>query len=87
MLPLLLTVEKGQGNQLLIIAPSQELAMQIAEVARTWAKPLQLKVQTLIGGANVSRQIDKLKKRPEVLIGTPGRILELMKNKKSKLSC
>lgn len=61
MLPLLLTVEKGQGNQLLIIAPSQELAMQIAEVARTWAKPLQLKVQTLIGGANVSRQIDKLK--------------------------
>ena len=84
MLPL--TVEKGQGNQLLIIAPSQELAMQIAEVARTWAKPLQLKVQTLIGGANVSRQIDKLK-RPEVLIGTPGRILELMKNKKSKLSC
>lgn len=72
MLPLLLTVEKGQGNQLLIIAPSQELAMQIAEVARTWAKPLQLTVQTLIGGgANVSRQIDKLKKRPEVLIGTP----------------
>lgn len=62
MLPLLLTVEKGQGNQLLIIAPSQELAMQIAEVARTWAKPLQLTVQTLIGGANVSRQIDKLKK-------------------------
>lgn len=61
MLPLLLTVEKGQGNQLLIIAPSQELAMQIAEVARTWAKPLQLTVQTLIGGANVSRQIDKLK--------------------------
>ncbi|MBB6725723.1 DEAD/DEAH box helicase, partial [Proteus mirabilis] len=84
MLPLLLTVEKGQGNQLLIIAPSQELAMQIAEVARTWAKPLQLTVQTLIGGANVSRQIDKLKKRPEVLIGTPGRILELMKNKKVK---
>ncbi|MGQ4819311.1 DEAD/DEAH box helicase, partial [Enterococcus faecium] len=68
----------------LIIAPSQELAMQIAEVARTWAKPLQLTVQTLIGGANVSRQIDKLKKRPEVLIGTPGRILELMKNKKVK---
>lgn len=65
MLPLLLTVEKGQGNQLLIIAPSQELAMQIAEVARTWAKPLQLKVQTLIGGANVSRQIDKLKNVPK----------------------
>lgn len=69
---------------MLIIAPSQELAMQTAEAARTWAKPLQSKVQTLIGGADASRQIDKLKKRPEVLIGTPGRILELVKNKKVK---
>lgn len=84
LLPLLLNVEKGQGNQLLILAPSQELAMQIAKVAREWAQLLGLTTQTLIGGANVARQIDKLKKRPEILIGTPGRVLELMKNKKVK---
>ena len=60
MLPLLLTVEKDRKS-IVDYCSVSKLAMQIAEVARTWAKPLQLKVQTLIGGANVSRQIDKLK--------------------------
>ncbi|WP_430607378.1 hypothetical protein IGJ55_000810 [Enterococcus sp. AZ170] len=83
-LPLLLNVEKGQGSQLLILAPSQELAVQISQVVRDWATLLHLKTQTLIGGANVGRQIEKLKKKPEILIGTPGRVLELIKTKKIK---
>lgn len=83
-LPLLLTVEKDQNSQLLILAPSQELAMQISQVTREWATLLQLKTQTLIGGANVSRQVEKLKKKPEILVGTPGRVLELIKSKKIK---
>nr|WP_086329337.1 DEAD/DEAH box helicase [Enterococcus sp. 4G2_DIV0659]OTO09707.1 hypothetical protein A5880_000387 [Enterococcus sp. 4G2_DIV0659] len=83
-LPLLLNVEKNQGSQLLILAPSQELGMQIGQVVREWAALLQLKTQTLIGGANTSRQIEKLKKKPEILVGTPGRILELIKTKKIK---
>lgn len=83
-LPLLLNVEKDQGNQLLILAPSQELAMQITEVVRVWASLLQLKTQALIGGANVNRQVEKLKKKPEILVGTPGRVLELIKAKKIK---
>ncbi|MGC6767176.1 DEAD/DEAH box helicase [Enterococcus sp. LJL51] len=84
LLPLLLQINKGEGSQLLILAPSQELAMQIGQVAQEWAQPLQLKVQRLIGGANVNRQIEKLKKKPEVLIGTPGRIMELIRAKKIK---
>lgn len=84
LLPLLLNVEKGEGNQLLILLPSQELASQVAEVVREWIKPLDIKIQTIIGGANVSRQIERLKKRPEVLVGTPGRVLELIKTKKIK---
>lgn len=83
-LPLLLNVEKEQGNQLLILAPSQELAVQISQVVRDWASLLQLKTQSLIGGANVGRQIEKLKKKPEILVGTPGRVLELIKTKKIK---
>ncbi|MTD37659.1 DEAD/DEAH box helicase [Erwinia sp. CPCC 100877] len=83
-LPLLLKVEKSQGSQLLILAPSQELAVQIGQVVREWAALIQLKSLTLIGGANVSRQVEKLKKKPEVLVGTPGRILELIKAKKIK---
>ena len=84
LLPLLLNVEKGEGNQLLILLPSQELASQVAEVVREWITPLDLNIQTIIGGANLSRQVDRLKKRPEVLVGTPGRVLELIKAKKIK---
>ena len=84
LLPLLLNVKKGEGNQLLILLPSQELASQVADVVRKWIKPLELNIQTIIGGANVARQIERLKKRPEVLVGTPGRVLELIKSKKIK---
>jgi superfamily II DNA/RNA helicase len=83
-LPLLLNVEKDKGSQLMILAPSQELAMQISQVVRDWASLLQLNTQLLIGGANVSRQVEKLKKKPEILVGTPGRIVELIKAKKLK---
>ena len=48
-------------------------------------KDKELKVQSLVGGANVKRQIEGLKEKPEILIGTPGRILEL-KAKKIKAS-
>ena len=84
LLPTLLKVIPGQGNQLLILVSSQELGIQVAEVARVWGKDLGLKVQSLIGGANVNRQIEKLKEKPEVLVGTPGRVNELMKQKKVK---
>ena len=43
--------------------------MQVTEVARPWAKDLGLKVQSLIGGANIKRQIEKLKQRPEIVVG------------------
>lgn len=82
--PLLLNIEKDHGSSLLILVSSQELAIQVAEVTREWAKALDLKVQSLVGGANVKRQVEGLKKRPEILVGTPGRVLELMKSKKVK---
>ena len=84
-LPLLEQLLPGDGTQLLIIAPSQELAAQITEAIRAFAKLLELNVLTIIGGANVKRQIEKLKKRPEVIVGTPGRLLNLSQDKKLKL--
>lgn len=86
LLPLLLKVEPKKGNQLLILLPTQELAMQVVLLAREWGNLLSLKIESLIGGANLNRQIERLKnKKPEVLIGTPGRILELIRTKKIKL--
>lgn len=85
LLPLLLKVQKNAGNQLLILLSSQELALQVGNTAREWAKLLGLKTQTIIGGANTTRQIEKLKQRPEVIIGTPGRVLELIRAKKIQI--
>jgi superfamily II DNA/RNA helicase len=84
LLPLLEAVKVGEGNQLLILTSSQELAMQVTQVARDWAQLLEVTVLPLIGGASTKRQIEKLKAKPEVLVGTPGRVLELIKLRKIK---
>lgn len=82
LLPSLQQVVPGQGNQLLILTSSQELAVQVYEVAKEWAQAIDLHCQSCIGGANVKRQVEQLKKKPEVIVGTPGRVLELIKAKK-----
>ena len=84
-LPSIEQIRPKSGVQLVILAPSQELAVQVAAVVKEWGKQLELTVQTMIGGANKNRQIEKLKKRPEVIVGTPGRILEIAETKKLKL--
>jgi superfamily II DNA/RNA helicase len=82
--PILPLLTPGDGEQVLVLAPSQELAMQTTRVMREWATLLDLKVLALTGGANVKRQLDALKKHPEILVGTPGRVAELVSNGKVK---
>lgn len=84
LLPLLLQVKPGEGTQLMIVTSSQELAMQVATVTRIWSQDIGLKTISLIGGANVKRQQEKLKAHPEVVVGTPGRLVELMDSRKLK---
>lgn len=84
LLPLLAQVKPKEGSQLLIVTSSQELAMQVATVAREWGSDLGLKTVSLIGGANLKRQQEKLKGHPEVLVGTLGRLVELMDSRKLK---
>ena len=71
--PSLLDVMPGDGTQLVVMAPSQELAAQITDVIREWGKLIGLNTISLIGGANIKRQIERLKKHPEIVVGTPGR--------------
>lgn len=82
LLPILASLEAGAGNQCLILATSQELAKQVADVAVEWASKVSIQVQSVIGGANANRQVEKLKNKPELIIGTPGRVLELIRAKK-----
>lgn len=71
--------------QAMIITPSQELSMQIVNVLREWTEGTDISVTQLIGGANMQRQLEKLKKKPTIVVGTPGRLNELVKNKKLKM--
>ncbi|WP_042163833.1 DEAD/DEAH box helicase [Paenibacillus gorillae] len=86
LLPMLQQLKpSSKAVQGVILAPTQELAMQIVRVAESYAEPLGLRVQQLIGGAALKRQVEKLKLHPQLVIGTPGRIHELLKLRKLKL--
>ncbi|UOQ95291.1 DEAD/DEAH box helicase [Halobacillus shinanisalinarum] len=83
--PLLEQIDPTKKHtQVLVLASSHELVMQIHQEFQLWSKNSGLTSTTLIGGANVKRQIEKLKKKPQMVIGTPGRVYELMKQKKLK---
>lgn len=86
LLPLLekIDVEK-RAVQAVIIAPSQELVMQILQEIQKWGEGSGIRAASFIGGANVKRQLEKLKKHPHIALGTPGRMLELIKQKKLKM--
>lgn len=85
-LPILERIDPKKPNtQAMIIAPSQELSMQIVNVLREWTAETDVTVTPLIGGANVQRQLEKLKKKPTIVVGTPGRLNELIKTKKLKM--
>lgn len=87
LLPMLQKLNSYSNSvQAVILAPTQELAMQIVRVAEIYAEPLNIRVQQLIGGAALKRQVEKLKLRPQLVIGTPGRMHELLKLRKLKLN-
>ena len=86
LLPLLQGIDpEKKALQALILAPSRELVMQIYEEFQKWSEGSGIQGTSLIGGANVKRQLEKLKKRPQVIVGSPGRIEELIKQKKLKM--
>ena len=77
MLPLLQRIHVDvQQEQALIIAPTRELIQQIAEEARHLGAILGVDVLPLIGGRTIEGQLQKLGRRPHVIIGTPGRLLD-----------
>lgn len=70
--------------QALILAPTHELVMQIENQIRILAQNSEVAVTSaaIIGEVNVKRQIEKLREKPHIIVGSTGRIHELIKNKK-----
>jgi superfamily II DNA/RNA helicase len=76
------------ATQVVIVAPTHELSIQIHRQCLDLAQNAGWPVRSLllIGGTSMERQIDKLKKKPHVVVGSPGRILELMRMRKLKVA-
>ena len=67
------------GLAVIIVAPGRELASQITSVTRSLLEGTDLSVQMAIGGTTYSRNLEQIRKRrPNILVGTPGRIAELV---------
>lgn len=79
---LLPTIEKLLINRgivsVLVLAPTRELAQQIDEEFRRFSAGQKLYSTLVVGGANIARQIQQVKRGPHVIIGTPGRIKDLI---------
>ncbi|RXT04910.1 DEAD/DEAH box helicase [Ammoniphilus sp. CFH 90114] len=86
LLPILEKINPDLKNlQAVVLAPSRELVMQIHEVIQKFTQTVDISSISLIGGADMKRQIEKLKKHPQIAVGTPGRIKELIQAKKLKM--
>jgi ATP-dependent RNA helicase RhlE len=78
-LPILQKLCDGQGRtpRALILTPTRELAAQVAESARDYGKYLRLRTVVVFGGVGISPQIDALRRSCDILVATPGRLLDL----------
>src|SRR5688500_7807989 len=76
MLPTLHKLREGDGLRALVLCPTRELAIQVAEASRDYAKYLQMWVGVLYGGTSVQRDIRDLRAGYDVLVATPGRLID-----------
>jgi ATP-dependent RNA helicase DeaD len=76
-LPLLQRIEPDQPFRVLILAPTRELAVQVTEDLRKQARFTPVKVITVYGGQRIRIQADRLKRNPAMVVGTPGRVMDM----------
>ena len=86
-LPILQNLEPGQSAvQGLVLVPTRELAIQVAKAIYDYGRYREARVLAVYGGQPYSRQITRLKKGIDVVVGTPGRLLDLIHQKALDLS-
>jgi ATP-dependent RNA helicase DeaD len=78
-------IEKGHGLQVLIMTPTRELALQVSDDMKNFSKYKRLNLVSVYGGVSISPQIRDLK-MADVVIGTPGRILDHLERRTINLS-
>lgn len=80
-LPLINEILKNPGKRVIILAPTRELATQIKQEFRSYTPGLKVYIALAIGGAYLREQIMDIRRDPQIIIGTPGRIKDLGQRK------
>ena len=77
-IPILQQAEKGVGTQAIILVPTRELCVQVETELKRLAQFTPIRCVAVYGGQKIAAQMKYLKHHPEVLIGTPGRVIDLL---------
>jgi len=85
-LPILQHYQPQKNPQALVLAPTRELATQVATAIMGYGKHLKARVLPVYGGQSYALQINQLRRGVDVVVGTPGRIIDLMERKVLDLS-
>lgn len=76
---------RSRSVQALVLTPTRELAMQVTQAIRQLTTDRQIYVLSVYGGQSIERQLDRLQRGCQVVVGTPGRILDMLSRKALKL--
>lgn len=74
-------INQSSKNQMLILTPTRELAAQVQEEIQSLSQGMRVYSISLIGGSNVDRDVQKLKRHHHIFVGTPGRVNDLLQRK------
>ena len=85
LIPLINKVHNNSTQKVLIIAPTRELALQIEEECNALSKSMNIFTVATIGGASIYAQTSALRRSPHFVVGTPGRLKDLLENRKLNL--
>ncbi|MFH1663625.1 MAG: DEAD/DEAH box helicase [archaeon] len=79
-IPLIQKIGEKKGSALIVV-PTRELALQVKEEIASIAVNTNVRTIAVFGGQNIKRQIELLSRKPEIVVGTPGRLLDLISRK------
>jgi len=83
-LPSLNLISKSPDAQILILTPTRELALQVCDEMKKFSKYLNITPNAIYGGESMGKQLKLLKKDNRIIVGTPGRLLDLFRSKHLK---
>jgi len=77
---------RGREPAALVLTPTRELALQVGECVKAYARRLSLRCTVVYGGVRIEPQVDRLKRGVDILVATPGRLLDLISLRAARLS-